>query len=75
MQGFHNRLHFENACYNIIHSLFIHPLKVRVGVLQDYSFSCHQGRPFGGAPGADFEGAPKRWSLTSHTLIRNIVAW
>jgi hypothetical protein len=27
------------------------------------------------APGADFEGAPKRRSLTGHTLIRSIVAW
>jgi hypothetical protein len=39
-----------------------------------------QGRPLGGAggalaPGADFEGAPKRRSPTSHTLIRSTVAW
>jgi hypothetical protein len=40
----------------------------------------NQGRPLGGAsgaiaPGADFEGAPKRRSPTGHTLIRNTVAW
>jgi hypothetical protein len=39
-----------------------------------------QGRPLGGAsgalaPGADFEGAPKRQSPTGHTLIRSTVAW
>jgi hypothetical protein len=39
-----------------------------------------QGRPLGGAngalaPGADFEGAPKRQSPTGHTLIHNTVAW
>jgi hypothetical protein len=39
-----------------------------------------QGRPLGGAsgalaPGADFEGAPKRRSSTGHTLIRSTVAW
>jgi hypothetical protein len=37
-----------------------------------------QGRPLGGgglAPGADFEGAPKRRSPTGHTLIRSTVAW
>jgi hypothetical protein len=39
-----------------------------------------QGRPLGGAsgalaPGADFEGAPKRGSHTGHTLIRSTVAW
>jgi hypothetical protein len=33
-----------------------------------------QGRPLGGASGAlaqgaDFEGAPKRWSPTGHTLM------
>jgi hypothetical protein len=38
-----------------------------------------QGRPLGGAsealaPGADFEGPPKRRSPTGHTLIRSIVA-
>jgi hypothetical protein len=38
-----------------------------------------QGRPLGGAsgalaPGADFEGAPKRQSPTGHTLIRSTVA-
>jgi hypothetical protein len=38
-----------------------------------------QGRPLGGAsgalaPGADFEGAPKRRSPTGHTLIRSTVA-
>jgi hypothetical protein len=27
------------------------------------------------APGADFEGAPKRQSPTGHTLIRSIVSW
>jgi hypothetical protein len=27
------------------------------------------------APGTDFEGAPKRWSATGHTLIRSTVAW
>jgi hypothetical protein len=27
------------------------------------------------APGADFEGAPKRRSPTGHTLIRSTVAW
>jgi hypothetical protein len=27
------------------------------------------------APGADFEGAPKKQSPTDHTLIRNTVAW
>jgi hypothetical protein len=41
---------------------------------------CKQGRPLGGAsgalaPGADFEGAPKRRSLTGHMLIRSTVAW
>jgi hypothetical protein len=39
-----------------------------------------QGRPLGGAsgalaPGADFEGAPKRRSPTGHTLIRSTVVW
>jgi hypothetical protein len=39
-----------------------------------------QGRPLGGAsgalaPGADFEGAPKRQSPTGHTLIRITIAW
>jgi hypothetical protein len=39
-----------------------------------------QGRPLVGAsgalaPGADFEGAPKRQSPTGHTLIRSTVAW
>jgi hypothetical protein len=39
-----------------------------------------QGRPLGGAsgalaPGADFDGAPKRRSPTGHTLIRSTVAW
>jgi hypothetical protein len=39
-----------------------------------------QGRPLGGAsgalaPGADFEGAPKRRSPSGHTLIRSTVAW
>jgi hypothetical protein len=39
-----------------------------------------QGRPLGGAsgalaPGADFEGAPKRRSPTGHTLIRSTLAW
>jgi hypothetical protein len=39
-----------------------------------------QGRPLGGAsgalaPGADFEGAPKRQSPTGHTLISSTVAW
>jgi hypothetical protein len=39
-----------------------------------------QGRPLGRAigalaPGADFEGAPKRRSPTGHTLIRSTVAW
>jgi hypothetical protein len=39
-----------------------------------------QGRAVGGAsgalaPGADFEGAPKRQSPTGHTLIRSTVAW
>jgi hypothetical protein len=38
-----------------------------------------QGRPLGGAsgalaPGADFEGAPKRRSPTGHTLICSTVA-
>jgi hypothetical protein len=38
-----------------------------------------QGRPLGGAsgafaPGADFEGAPKRHSPTGQTLIRSTVA-
>jgi hypothetical protein len=38
-----------------------------------------QGRPLGGAsgvlaPGADFEGAAKRQSLTGQTLIRSTVA-
>jgi hypothetical protein len=27
------------------------------------------------APGADFEGAPKRRSPIGHTLIRSTVAW
>jgi hypothetical protein len=27
------------------------------------------------APGADFEGAPKKRAPTGHTLIRNTVAW
>jgi hypothetical protein len=27
------------------------------------------------APGANFEGAPKRRSPTGHTLIRSTVAW
>jgi hypothetical protein len=36
--------------------------------------------PLGGAsealaPGADFEGAPKRRSPTGHTLIRSCVVW
>jgi hypothetical protein len=42
----------------------------------------NQGRSLGGAsgdlaPGADFEGAPKKQSPTGHTLIRSIVqvAW
>jgi hypothetical protein len=40
----------------------------------------NQGRPLGGAsgalaPGADFEGAPKRQSPTGYTLIRSTVAW
>jgi hypothetical protein len=39
-----------------------------------------QGRPLGGAsgafaPGADFEGAPKRQLPTGHTLIRSTAAW
>jgi hypothetical protein len=39
-----------------------------------------QSRPLGGAsgalaPGAEFEGAPKRRSPTGHTLIRSAVAW
>jgi hypothetical protein len=39
-----------------------------------------QGRHLGGAPGAlapgaDFEGAPKRRSPTGHTLICSTVAW
>jgi hypothetical protein len=39
-----------------------------------------QGRSLGGAggalaPGADFEGVPKRRSQTGHTLIRSTVAW
>jgi hypothetical protein len=39
-----------------------------------------QGRPLGGAsgalaPGADFEGAPKRQSPTGHTLIRSTLVW
>jgi hypothetical protein len=39
-----------------------------------------QGWPLGGvsgalAPGADFEGALKRWSPPGHTLIRSTVAW
>jgi hypothetical protein len=39
-----------------------------------------QGRPLVGAsgalaPGADFEGAPKRRSPTGHTLIRSTVGW
>jgi hypothetical protein len=39
-----------------------------------------QGWPLGGAsralaPGADFEGAPKRRSPPGHTLIRSTVAW
>jgi hypothetical protein len=42
--------------------------------------ACRQGRPLGGAsgalaPGADFEGAPKRRSPTGHMLIRSTVAW
>jgi hypothetical protein len=42
--------------------------------------TCRQGRPLGGAsgafaPGADFEGVPRRRSTTSHTLIRSTVAW
>jgi hypothetical protein len=49
--------------------------------LQKFVFFVHrQGRPLGGAngaiaKGADFEGASKRQSPTSHTLIRNTVAW
>jgi hypothetical protein len=47
-----------------------------------FAAECHiymQGRPLGGAsgtlaPGADFEGAPKRQSPTGHTLIRSTVA-
>jgi hypothetical protein len=40
----------------------------------------YQGWPLGGAsgalaPGADFEGAPKKLSPTGHTLIRSTVAW
>jgi hypothetical protein len=40
----------------------------------------NHGRPLGGAsgalaPGADFEGAPKRQSPTGHTLIRSTIAW
>jgi hypothetical protein len=40
---------------------------------------CNQGRPLGGAsgalaPGADFEGAPKRRSPTGHTLIRMVIS-
>jgi hypothetical protein len=45
-----------------------------------FTFTFTQGRPLGGAsgtlaPGADFEGAPKRRSPTGHTLIRSTVAW
>jgi hypothetical protein len=45
----------------------------------DITWTYSQGRPLGGAsgalaPGADFEGAPKRRSPTGHTLIRSSVA-
>jgi hypothetical protein len=47
---------------------------------QSVMFAHAQGWPLGGAsgalaPGADFEGAPKRRSPTSHTLIHSTVAW
>jgi hypothetical protein len=43
-------------------------------------FSIAIAIPLGGAsgalaPGADFEGGPKRQSPSSHTLIRSTVAW
>jgi hypothetical protein len=58
-------------------------------ILSSTCFGCYlhpssgaqlQGRPVCGAigalaPGADFEGAPKRRSPTGHTLIGSTVAW
>jgi len=41
MQGFRDRLHSGNACYNSVESIFTHPLKAGMGVPQDYSFTCH----------------------------------
>jgi hypothetical protein len=47
--------------------------------LNSYHNAYIQGRPLGGAngalaPGADFEGAPKRQSPTGHTLKRMVIS-
>jgi hypothetical protein len=59
---------------------YTQPVSTHHITTQSIQYQHTQGRPLGGAsgalaPGADFEGAPKRRSLTSHTLIRSTVAW
>jgi hypothetical protein len=78
----------QNRTYHLLYVLFLHPFiylnkiwLILPHTTQQTPETCthHRGRPLGGAsgalaPGADFEGAPKRRSPTGHTLILSTVA-